>query len=143
MKFKLQSLTGSEGLNLKEYKPEGDFFIEIEAYIQFGEDEENSERYVFAFGTPNGMSNYYSNLLELSSKELGLPKISFVNSTILVEKYNYDQLKTFVNNYIFDDASGKTQLEQSVILSKKFDWEFIEEYDKPYINIFEGIKNGE
>ena len=142
MKYSIKYFGNPDGIDLKRFVPkEGDFFIEVEIEIQFGDNEENVENYSFAVGTPNEMAKYYNSLLEEIANTLSTPKMTFVGSTIVIEKYDYDKILEFITKYL-DEIKGRTQTEQSLLLARNLDWEFLAEYPDSFRIVFDDIKSG-
>jgi hypothetical protein len=88
MNFSIKYISNPKGIDLKKFVPkERDFFIEVEIEIQFGYNEENVENYSFAVGIPHGMAKYYNSLLVVIANTLSAPKMTFVDSSIVLEEY--------------------------------------------------------
>ena len=49
--------------------------------------KKNVENYSFAVGTPHGMAKYYNSLLVVIANTLSAPKMTFVDSSIVLEEY--------------------------------------------------------
>jgi hypothetical protein len=141
MDYKIIYIGSPEGIDLKTYVPEvkDEFCLEIEIVVQFGKGEENAETYSFDVGSPKGISSYYTNLLKLLDKKLSQPKITFVEPTIVMEKYSYTKMLKFVRDYLYE-IKGRNQIEQSLILSRRLYWQFLAENPKSHRPIFDRLK---
>lgn len=142
MDYKIKYIGNPDGIDLKTYVPKvkDEFCVEVEIEIQFGKDDENVELYSFDVGSPKGISAYYADLLKIIRKTQSKPKITFVEPTIVMEKYDYDAMLKFLLEYLYE-IKGRNRLEQSLILSRRLYWESLDEDPKSYPLVFNRLKS--
>ena len=143
MVYKIKYIGNPEGIDLVSFIPDdtNNFFLEVEIEVQFGDNEDNYESYFFSIGSPEGLASYCRALLKTTEKIYGGKGISFIDSVIVIERYDYHQILKCVRDYL-QEIKGKTQTEQSLILARRMDWEFLEEHPDSYQTVFSNLRNG-